>query len=218
MYMQTLHLVTIVIIAANIIVSMKGFNDRSFFEKYKFNIGGIRRGEQIRMFTSAFLHADFSHLLFNMLTLYFFAGVVISQVGTVYFAIIYVASLLIGNLVSFFFHKDEYHYSAIGASGAVMGILYSAILFFPDMGLYLFFIPIAIPAWVFGMAYLLYSIYGMKKRLGNIGHDAHIGGAIGGYVLTLLFAPVLFQTSLWIVILLAIPIVILILMHKFGKL
>lgn len=215
--MQNLDIATIVIIAANVIISMKGFNDFSFFEKYKFNIAGIRRGEQIRMFSSAFLHADFSHLLFNMLTLYFFAPVVIISVGVTYFVIIYVASLLIGNLLSFYFHKDEYHYSAIGASGAVMGVLYSAILFFPDMGLYLFFIPIPIPAWLFGMAYLLYSIYGMKKRLGNIGHDAHIGGAIGGYVLTLIFAPYLFQTSLWIVVLLAIPLILLFILHKLGK-
>ncbi|WP_410005445.1 rhomboid family intramembrane serine protease [Aequorivita nionensis] len=215
--MQNLDIATIIIIAANVIISMKGFNDFSFFEKYKFNIAGIRRGEQIRMFSSAFLHADFSHLLFNMLTLYFFAPVVIMSVGVTYFVIIYVASLLIGNLLSFYFHKDEYHYSAIGASGAVMGVLYSAILFFPDMGLYLFFIPIPIPAWLFGMAYLLYSIYGMKKRLGNIGHDAHIGGAIGGYVLTLVFAPSLFVTSLWIVVLLAIPLIILFIMHKLGK-
>ncbi|HPE83894.1 MAG TPA: rhomboid family intramembrane serine protease [Aequorivita sp.] len=213
--MQNLDIATIIIIAANVIISMKGFNDFSFFEKYKFNIAGIRRGEQIRMFSSAFLHADFSHLLFNMLTLYFFAPVVIMSVGVTYFVIIYVASLLIGNLLSFYFHKDEYHYSAIGASGAVMGVLYSAILFFPDMGLYLFFIPIPIPAWLFGMAYLLYSIYGMKKRLGNIGHDAHIGGAIGGYVLT--FAPSLFVTNLWIVVLLAIPLIILFIMHKLGK-
>ncbi len=215
--MQNLHLVTIVIIAANVIISLKGFNDISFFERYKFNIAGIRRGEQIRMFSSAFLHADTSHLLFNMLTLYFFAGVVINQVGTLYFLIIYVASLLIGNLLSFYFHKDEYHYSAVGASGAVMGVLYSAILLFPDMPLYMFFIPIPIPAWLFGLAYLLYSIYGMKRRIGNIGHDAHIGGAIGGYALTLLFVPMLFQTQLWIVILLAIPLAILIAMHKLGK-
>jgi membrane associated rhomboid family serine protease len=215
--MQNIHIATIVIIAANVIISMKGFNDFSFFEKYKFNIAGIRRGEQIRMFSSAFLHADFSHLLFNMLTLYFFAPVVIMSVGVTYFVIIYVASLLIGNLLSFYFHKDEYHYSAIGASGAVMGVLYSAILFFPDMGLYLFFIPIPIPAWLFGMAYLLYSIYGMKKRLGNIGHDAHIGGAIGGYVLTLVFAPSLFVSSLWIVVLLAIPLILLFVLHKLGK-
>ncbi len=215
--MQNIDIATIIIIAANVIISMKGFNDFSFFEKYKFNIAGIRRGEQIRMFSSAFLHADFSHLLFNMLTLYFFAPVVIMSVGVTYFVIIYVASLLIGNLLSFYFHKDEYHYSAIGASGAVMGVLYSAILFFPDMGLYLFFIPIPIPAWLFGLAYLLYSIYGMKKRLGNIGHDAHIGGAVGGYVLTLVFAPSLFETSLWIVVLLAIPLIILFVMHKLGK-
>lgn len=216
--MQIPSLAVIIIIAANVIISMKGFNDISFFEKYKFNIAGIRRGEQIRMFSSAFLHADFSHLLFNMLTLYFFADVVINQVGITYFVIIYVASLLAGNLLAFYFHKDEPQYSAIGASGAVMGVLYSAILFFPDMGLYLFFIPIPIPAWLFGLAYLLYSIYGMKNRVGNIGHDAHIGGAVGGYVLTLLFAPFLFQTSLWIVILLAIPLIILFVMHKLGKL
>jgi len=216
--MQIPHIAVIIIIAANVIISMKGFNDFSFFERYKFNVGGIRRGEQIRMFSSAFLHADFSHLLFNMLTLYFFADVVINQVGVPYFVIIYVVSLLAGNLLAYYFHKDEPHYSAIGASGAVMGILYSAILFYPDMGLYLFFIPIPIPAWLFGMAYLLYSIYGMKNRVGNIGHDAHIGGAVGGYALTLLFAPYLFQTSLWIVLLLAVPLIILFIMHKLGKL
>lgn len=216
--MQNLHIATIIIIAANVIISLKGFNDTSFFEKYKFNIAGIRSGEKIRMFSSAFLHADFSHLLFNMLTLYFFANVVIGSVGVTYFVVIYIASLLAGNLLSFYFHKDEPHYSAIGASGAVMGILYSAILFYPNMGLYLFFIPIAIPAWLFGMAYLLYSIYGMKKRLGNIGHDAHIGGAVGGYILTLAFAPSLFQTSLWIVVLLAIPLIILYILHRKGKL
>ena len=215
--MQNLHIATIIIIAANVIISMKGFNDFAFFEKYKFNIAGIRRGEQIRMFSSGFLHGDFSHLLFNMLTLYFFANVVIGAVGVTSFVIIYVASLLLGNLLSFYFHKNEYHYSAVGASGAVMGILYSAILFYPDMGLYMFFIPIAIPAWLFGIGYLLYSVYGMKKQLGNIGHDAHVGGAIGGYVLTLLFAPYLFQTSLWIVILLLIPLIILFVMHKLGK-
>lgn len=215
--MLNIDIATIVIIAANVIISMKGFNDIAFFNKYKFNISGIRHGEQIRMFSSAFLHADFSHLLFNMLTLYFFAPVVINSIGVTSFVIIYVVSLLAGNLLSFYFHKDEPNYSAIGASGAVMGILYSAILFHPNMGLYLFFIPIAIPAWLFGVAYLLYSIFGMKKRLGNVGHDAHIGGALGGYALTLMFVPSLFTTSLWIVVLLAVPLIILFIMHKLGK-
>ncbi len=215
--MQSIHIATLVIILANIAVSIKGFNDFSFFEKYKFNIAGIRRGEQIRMISAGFLHVDFTHLLFNMLTLYFFAGVVIGAVGVVKFVLIYLASLLVGNLLSFYFHKEEYHYSAVGASGAVTGVLYSAILFFPDMGLYLFFIPIAIPAWIFGLLYLLYSIYGMKSRMGNIGHDAHFGGAIAGYVLTIAFVPALLDTSLWIVAVLAVPIILLFVLHKLGK-
>jgi membrane associated rhomboid family serine protease len=208
---------TLVIILANVAVSIKGFNDFSFFEKYKFNIAGIRRGEQIRMVTSGFLHVDVTHLLFNMLTLYFFASVVIDAVGVTKFVLIYIASLLVGNLLSLFFHKEEYHYSAVGASGAVTGVLYSAILFYPDMGLYLFFIPIAIPAWIFGILYLLYSIYGMKSRMGNIGHDAHFGGAIAGYALTIAFVPSLLETSLWIVAILAIPIILLFILHKLGK-
>ncbi len=215
--MQNINIATLVIIGANVLISMKGFKDFEFFEKYKFNIAGIRRGEQIRMLTSGFLHADFNHLLFNMLTLYFFAGVVIAYVGVTKFVLIYLASLLLGSLLSFYFHKDEYHYSAVGASGAVMGILYAAILFIPDQNLYLFF-AIPIPAWIFGVAYLLYSIYGMKTKLGNIGHDAHIGGAIAGYLFTLGFAPYLLDTSLWIVILLALPIILLFILHKLGKL
>lgn len=215
--MQQIQAVTLIIIAANVIMSLRGFNDYGFFEKYKFNIAGIRRGENVRMVSSGFLHVDFTHLLFNMLTLYFFANVVIVNVGVLRFALIYLASLLVGNLLSFYFHKDEYHYSAVGASGAVTGILYSAILFYPDMGLYLFFIPIPIPAWIFGLLYLLYSIYGMKNRVGNIGHDAHFGGAIAGYILTILFSPELLQNNLWIVLVLAIPIVLLFVLNKTGK-
>jgi len=211
------HFATLGIIIANVLFSMKGFDDFSFFEKYKFNIGGIRRGEQIRMISSGFLHADFSHLLFNMLTLYFFADVVIVTIGFVKFLIIYFASLLVGNLLSFFFHKNEYHYSAIGASGAVTGILYAAIIFYPNMSLYLFFVPIPIPAWIFGILYLMYSIYGMKRQVGNVGHDAHFGGAIAGYLLAILFVPSILQTQLWIVGVLAIPIIALFVLIKLGK-
>ena len=215
--MPELHIATIIIIAANVIISLKGFNDfYTMTQKYSMT-AGIRRGEQIRMVTSGFLHVDWAHLFFNMFTLFFFANVVISSVGVIKFVLIYLASLIVGNLLSFFFHKDEYHYSAVGASGAVTGVLYSAILFYPDMGLYLFFIPIAIPARIFGILYLLYSIYGMKSRLGNIGHDAHFGGAIAGYVLTIAFAPILLQTQLWIVAVLAIPIILLFVLHKLGK-
>jgi len=210
--------ITIAIIAANAIISVKGFDSRSFFEKYKFNVGSIRRGEQIRMFSSGFLHADTTHLLFNMFTLFFFASYVIKGLGNINFIIIYVGSLIFGNLLSLYFHKEEYWYSAIGASGAVTGVLYAAILLDPGMELYMFFVPYPIPGYVFGIGYLLYSIYGMKNRIGNIGHDAHFGGAVGGYAITLILKPSLFETKFGYVALLAVPIIILYVLHKTGKL
>ena len=129
----------------------------------------------------------------------------------------YFGSLLVGSLLSLYFHKNEYHYSAVGASGAVSGIIYSAILLQPGMNLYMFFIPIPIPAYIFGIGYLLYSIYGMKNRIGNIGHDAHFGGAIGGYLITLILSPWLFETNLLMIVLLAIPIALLFVLKKMGK-
>ena len=215
--MGNLDLITVIIIAANIIISYKGFGDYNFFDKYKFSVGGIQRGEKIRMLSSGFLHVDTQHLLFNMLTLYFFAGHVIDYVDSFGFIIIYLVSLIIGSLLSYYFHKDEYHYSAVGASGAVTGVLYAAILLQPGMNLYMFFVPIPIPAYLFGIGYLLYSIYGMKNKIGNIGHDAHFGGAIGGFVATLTLAPYLFQTNLLMIGLLMIPIVLLFVLKKAGK-
>ncbi len=216
-----IDIVLIIIIAINVLVSITGFNDFSFLEKYKFNIGGIRRGEHVRMLSSGFLHVDTTHLFFNMFTLYFFAPEVIKGFGNVKFLIIYFISLLLGNLFSLFFHKDEYHYSAVGASGAVSGVIYSSILMFPEKKLHFVFLPfenLGIKGYIFGIVYLLYSIYGMKNRVGNIGHDAHFGGAVGGYLTTLLFAPFLFEKNMLIVILMAIPIVILFVMQRLGKL
>ena len=214
---MNISIFTLIIIGLNVLCSFKGFKDRSFFETYKFNVGGIKRGEQLRMLVSGFLHVDLQHLLFNMITLYFFANHVIYSIGPFYFFLIYFGSLIFGNVLSFYFHKNEPYYSAVGASGAVTGILYAAILLNPGMELYLYFIPIPIPSYVVGVGYMLYSIYGMKSRVGNIGHDAHFGGAIGGYLLTLLVAPQVLDTHLWMVIILAIPIVILFVMHKNNK-
>ncbi|MBT8236804.1 MAG: rhomboid family intramembrane serine protease [Bacteroidia bacterium] len=215
---MNLHIATIAIIAINVLVSIRGFNDMQFFERYKFGIGAIKAGQRDRLFTSGFLHVDVAHLFMNMFTLYFFADVVIRWMGAPKFLIIYAASLMAGSLLALFFHKDEPFYSAVGASGAVTGILYAAILLQPDMKLFIMLIPIPIPAYILGIGYLLYSIYGMKKRLGNIGHTAHFGGAVGGYLVTLLFKPDLLWTETWMVLLLAIPIFLLFGLEKAGKL
>jgi len=208
----------IAIIAATILFSFKGFNDVAFFRKYEFHIGSIRAGEQIRMISSGFLHSDLGHLFFNMFTLFMFAPVVISYFSDTSFLLIYMASLIFGGLLTLIMHKNDYNYRAIGASGAVTGILYSAILIDPSMSLYLFFIPIPIPAYLFGIGYLLYSIYGMKAKNDNIGHTAHFGGAIGGYLITIIKEPAMLVDNTTMVLLLAIPIVILFVMTKMGKL
>lgn len=199
------------IILANVLISMKGFNEYSFLDKFKFQVSRVLGGEKIRLLTSGFLHVDWMHLGFNMYALYLFGNIVAVQLGVLNFLIIYFGSLLAGSLYSLYYHKKEPYYSAVGASGAVSGIVYACILIYPEMELFLFFIPIAIPGYIFGVGYLLYSIYGMKKQSGTIGHAAHLGGAMGGYGLTLLLNPYLFVTNSMIVILLAIPIVILLL-------
>ena len=212
-----MNTVLIAIIVVNVLISYKGFNDLSFFRKYEFHVGSIRSGEQIRMLSSGFLHADMTHLIFNMLTLWFFAPVVISYLGDFSFILVYFGSLIFGSLLTMVFHKNDYGYRAVGASGAVTGVLYSAILLQPDMMLGIFFI-IPMPAYIFGILYLLYSIYGMKVKNDNIGHTAHFGGAVGGYLITLLKEPTLLVDHTLMVILLAIPIVILFVMEKMGKL
>lgn len=212
-----MNTVLIIIIAANVLFSFKGFDDSAFFRKYEFHMGSVRGGDQIRLFSSGFLHADIAHLAFNMLTLYFFAPVVIGYLGSMSFLMIYLGSLLFGSLLTIVFHKNDYNYRAIGASGAVTGVLYSAILLQPDMMLGLFFI-IPIPAYLFGILYLLYSIYGMRAKNDNIGHTAHFGGAIGGYIITLATSPYLIVEHTFMVVLLTIPIIVLFVMAKMGKL
>jgi membrane associated rhomboid family serine protease len=208
-----MNTILIGVIVANVLISYKGFNDLAFFRKYEFHVGSIRAGEQIRMITSGFLHVDIAHLFFNMFTLYLFAPVVFQYLGVFSFVLVYFGSLIFGSLLTMLFHKDDYSYRAVGASGAVTGVLYSAILLRPDMIFYGF-----MPAYIFGFVYLLFSIYGMKAKNDNIGHTAHFGGAIGGYMITLIKEPSLVYDHSLMVILLAIPIVILFVMAKLGKL
>ena len=207
----------IVIIAVTVLISYKGFNDLSFFRKFEFHVGSILKGEQIRMISSGFLHVDMGHLFFNMVTLWFFAPLVLSYLGNWTFVLVYMGSLIFGNLLTLLFNKNNYSYRAVGASGAVTGVLYSAILLQPDMMLGLFFV-IPIPAYLFGILYLLYSIYGMKSKNDNIGHSAHFGGAVGGYVITLIEQPQLLVDHTEMVVLLTIPIIVLFVLQRLGKL
>jgi membrane associated rhomboid family serine protease len=203
----------LVLIGVTVLISYKGIKDGLFFNKNEFHIGSIQSGEKFRMFSSGFLHVDFQHLFFNMFTLYLFAPYVVYHFSTSYFLILYLGSLLSGSLLTLYFHKNENHYRAVGASGAVTGIIYSAILIEPNIYMYGF-----IPGYVFGFLYLLASIYGMKTKRDNIGHVAHFGGAIGGFAITLIREPQIVTEQTVTVIALLVPIIVLFFLEKTNKL
>ncbi|XUN74613.1 rhomboid family intramembrane serine protease [Nonlabens sp. SCSIO 43208] len=210
--MNSMDLVTLFVIGVTSLVSFKAFNDRYFFDRFKFNIAGIERGEQWRFFTSGVLHADLQHLFFNMFTLFFFADEVVGSFNSVKFLIIYLASMLGGSFLSYIINRNNYAYSAVGASGAVSGIIYSAILLDPTMRIYF-----GIPGWIFGIGYMIYSIIGMQRKADNIGHDAHIGGAITGYLITLLYDYNIILDRPFVVGAMLLPIIAVIILIKMNK-
>lgn len=182
--------------AVIVLCSFRAFNDRALFDRFKFNVRSVRDGEYYRLLTAGFIHVDFNHLLFNGFTLYVFGDNALYGLGLFPFLILYFVSLLAGNLFAYAYHSQAPYYSAVGASGAIMGVVYASILMFPDMKLALIFLPIPFPAYVFGIGYLVYTLFGMKSNNDNIGHTAHLGGAIGGIATTVFFLPSVLQTSL----------------------
>ena len=143
------------------------------------------------MLSAGFLHADLMHLLFNMMTLYFFGPIVVEAFGEIGFLMVYFGSILLGNIFSLYLYKNQPWYSAIGASGGVSGILFASIAMIPDLGIMFFFIPIPIPGYIFGFLYFAYSVYMMlnPKQHDNIGHAAHLGGAFFGLVYAIALQP-----------------------------
>lgn len=186
------NLFTISIIIITVLVSFIGFRNVNFFENYLFSTRGILKEKEIhRTFTSMFLHADWAHLAFNMFSFYSFANNMEYQYGAAVVALIYLASGIAGSLFSLTLHKKELKYKAIGASGAVSGIIFSSIFLLPGGKIIIFPLPIPIPSWAYALIFVAVSIYGMGRDRDNIGHDAHLGGAIAGVVICLLLYPAL---------------------------
>lgn len=187
-----MNFILLIVIAATALISYVAFQNISVFEKYKFNVGAIKnRKEYIRLISAGFLHGDWMHLLFNMMTLYFFGPIVVQVFGEIGFLVVYFGSIILGNLFSLYLYQNQSWYSAIGASGGVSGILFTSIAMIPDLGIYFFFIPIPIPGYIFGVLYFSYSVYSMlNPRQGdNIGHAAHLGGAFFGLVFAVALQP-----------------------------
>ena len=204
--MQEIGLFTILVVAANALLTFQGLSKTVFFDKYVFHIDRILISkEYIRMISSGFLHVNWPHFAFNMLTLYFFSDGLEMVLGVEILFLFYFASLLGGNLLSLFIHRNHGDYRAVGASGAVSGIVFACIALFPGMNISFIFLPIGIPSWVYGLAYVLYSIYGIRTQKDNIGHDAHLGGGIVGVIAALAYNPAILQYNLLPIALILIP-------------
>jgi len=185
------------IIATTVIVSVIAFQRRDIFDQLKFNAYIIKSHKKYHRFLSyGLVHADWMHLIINMFVLYSFGDIVLQFFdyyfgfkGNVYFLLLYVGGLGFSTLYDFGKHKDDPYYNAIGASGAVAAVVFSSILLYPAGKIFFFFIPIGIPAPLFGVLYLAYSVYMGKKGTDNIGHTAHFFGAVFGLIFTIAIKP-----------------------------
>lgn len=189
----------LILVVANVLFSYQGFRKPEFARQYEFNVGAVLVGKDYkRLLTSGFLHVGWLHLGFNMLVLFMFSDRLEYKIGLGGFLAIYFVALVGGNLFSLFIHRNHQDYTAVGASGAVSGIVFAFIGLFPGSELGLIFIPgISLPSWLFGLLYVLYTIYGIRSQSDNIGHEAHLGGGIAGLLVGVALYPYAL-TSNWL--------------------
>ena len=148
----------------------------------------VREREWSRWVTAGFVHVGLAHLAFNMITLFFFGPYVEQILGSGRFLVVYLGSELAANALTYWRHRDNPAYSAVGASGAISGVLFAFCLFEPFSLLYIFF-AIPIPAILFAVLYVAFSVYASRRDVGRVAHEAHLGGALGGLALTILLYP-----------------------------
>ncbi|HQI70585.1 MAG TPA: rhomboid family intramembrane serine protease [Bacteroidales bacterium] len=185
------------IIAITVAVSIMAMYNKDVFYRLKFTPYLVLHSKQwYRFFTHAFIHAGWMHLLINMWVLYLFGHVVVDNYygifgvkGYYYFILLYLGAIMISSLPSYGKYKNNPYYNAVGASGATSAVLFASILFYPIGKIMIFPIPIGIPAFIFGLLYLIYSAYMSKRGGDNIGHDAHFWGAVFGVLFTIAIKP-----------------------------
>jgi membrane associated rhomboid family serine protease len=202
--------ITLIIIIITCIISISAFSNQRVIEELIFYPPAIKRGQWYRFFSCGLIHADAGHLIFNMFALYIFGegristpsgpvftGVefqfaeIFGQKGKFIYLLMYVLALAASLIPTYAKNKDNYHYRSLGASGAVSAVIFSSILFHPLMGMGLFFIPVYIAGFLFGIIYLLVSNWLQKKGRDNVNHSAHIFGAVFGIGFTIIICRLL---------------------------
>ena len=198
-------MITIVIIVITSIISIRAFNDNVLMSRIIFHPPAVKQGNWYRLLTYGVVHADYTHLIFNMFTLYFF-GTEIERVfkvvfgqsqGSVLFILLYISALLVSIIPTYFKHMDNASYYGLGASGAVSAIIFAYVLINPMNYMGILFIPIMLPAFLFGLLFILISISLDKKQVGGINHSAHITGGVYGIIYMMIVFYVLADTNLF---------------------
>ncbi|HTN46989.1 MAG TPA: rhomboid family intramembrane serine protease [Flavipsychrobacter sp.] len=176
--------VTIALIVLTVVISSIGFKDELFVDKYAFKIRSIQDDREYqRLVTSGFLHIGWLHLLVNMFVLFSFGSGIEAAVGIFPMLLIYFSSLLGGNLLAWVIHKHQSNYSSVGASGAISGLVFATIALYPQLKIFF------IPGWVFGLVYVIYTLYAIRSQRRDVGHAAHLGGGLVGMAFALLLFP-----------------------------
>ncbi len=182
--------VTLTLIAANVLVSLAALYavpqlfEKGMMKPYRV----IREHTWYELVSSGFIHAGIGHLVLNMFVLFFFGPVLEHTIGEIHFFVLYMTGLVVSSLPSLFMQKDNPEFATVGASGAVESVLFGFILLFPLEPIYIMFIPFGIPSIIFGMLFLIYSVYASRKE-GKINHEAHIAGAVWGLLYLIIFVP-----------------------------
>lgn len=196
---------TIILLLAGL-VTYKGLRNLGFLSRHAFEVDPILIDhEYLRLLSSGFLHTGWLHFGFNMIALLSFSTALEVTYGFGPLSLLYFASLIGGNLLALFIHRNHGDYSAVGASGAVSGVVLSYLVLFPNSEIGFILIPISIKSWIFGLLFVVISIFGIKNQSDNIGHEAHLGGGIIGVLLTPLIAPDNLPVNWWIMAAILVP-------------
>jgi membrane associated rhomboid family serine protease len=185
---------TVAVMAFTLYWSYRGFTSLGFRERYIFSPTRILENRQYyRLLSCGFLHLNWLHLLLNMFSLYSVGFAIELAFGFPTFLVIYLGSIVGGSLLSLYLHRNHHAYRALGASGGVCGAIFAYIFLFPGTWMSFFFIPL--PSWLYAILFILVSFFGLRNQLGNIGHDAHLGGAIIGLLITTALRPTIVVQS-----------------------